>query len=111
MDENYRPGRAWRQKRPIRRPETAATIGSQLGGRRVAGRLAAFAKPHWKSVTFALAMLLGETLMTLAKPWPIKFALDNILTEPSLRGRVLDLLAGVMLLVVVSPSSLGFSLT
>ena len=100
MEDTYRPGRAWRHKRQF---EARAKNGpaEEMSGRHIARRLGGFARPHWRPVVFALLMLVGETLMTLAKPWPVKFVLDNIITQPNLQGKTLDHLAGVMLLVIV----------
>jgi ABC-type multidrug transport system fused ATPase/permease subunit len=76
--------------------ETGLSVGE------IGRRLGGFAKPHWRMIVLALAMMLGKTAMTLAKPWPVKLALDHIvLTEGTLEGPVLKLLIGVMVGVVV----------
>jgi ABC-type multidrug transport system fused ATPase/permease subunit len=74
-----------------------------LTGREIARRFGGLAKPHWRLISLALAMLVGKTAMTLAKPWPIKIALDRIVLVEGvgkLEGPTLQLLMGVVGAVV-----------
>jgi ATP-binding cassette, subfamily B, bacterial len=48
--------------------------------------LAAVVRPHWKSLVFALAAVVGETFADVAEPWPIKIVLDNVLQNKKLTG-------------------------
>jgi ATP-binding cassette, subfamily B, bacterial len=36
-------------------------------------------RPHWKTMSLALAAVLGETVTDLLEPWPLKIVVDNLL--------------------------------
>jgi len=38
-----------------------------------------FLRPHWLSLTIALAAVVGETLSDVLEPWPIKIVVDQVL--------------------------------
>jgi ABC-type multidrug transport system fused ATPase/permease subunit len=68
-----------------------------------------FLRPRRKGLTLALAILLLETVTSLAQPWPLALAIDYVLTDnkrlpESLPGFLADealLLAGIAFLVVL----------
>jgi len=44
-------------------------------------------RPHRRVLTFALLAAIGETIMDVAQPWPLKVVLDNVLHQHSVPGR------------------------
>jgi ATP-binding cassette subfamily B protein len=42
-------------------------------------RIIDLVRPRWRSLTFALAAVAGETLADVLEPWPIKVVVDNTL--------------------------------
>jgi ABC-type multidrug transport system fused ATPase/permease subunit len=70
----------------------------------VARRLIVFARPHWRPIALAFVMLLGKTVTTLAKPWPLKFALDEVVSERvkvgSFDRHTLELLVAIAVLII-----------
>src|SRR5207253_7019593 len=41
-------------------------------------------RPHWKTMSLALAAVLGETVTDLLEPWPLKIVVDNLLQSKPL---------------------------
>ena len=41
-------------------------------------------RPHWKTMSLALAAVLGETITDLLEPWPLKIVVDNLLQSKPL---------------------------
>ncbi len=64
-------------------------------------RLQKFIRPHRGAIGFGLLFLFLQAAAKLAKPWPLKFAFDNILTNDSLDRETTLILVGVASLVVV----------
>src|SRR5216684_5236259 len=40
--------------------------------------------PHWKTLSFALLAVIGETATDLLEPWPLKIIIDNLLQSKPL---------------------------
>jgi hypothetical protein len=43
-------------------------------------------RSHWKALALAFLAVLGETLATSSRPWPIKIVVDNLLQGKKLPG-------------------------
>src|ERR1700704_4264264 len=41
-------------------------------------------RPHWKTLSFALLAVIGETAADLLEPWPLKIIVDNLLQSKPL---------------------------
>jgi ATP-binding cassette subfamily B protein/subfamily B ATP-binding cassette protein MsbA len=41
--------------------------------------LAAYARPHWRAITLLCATMLADIGLELARPWPLKLVIDNVL--------------------------------
>jgi ABC-type multidrug transport system fused ATPase/permease subunit len=54
--------------------------------RRIALRLLAYLRPHWKRMAVAFALMLVASALTLAAPYLIKVAIDQPITEGDLAG-------------------------
>src|SRR5437867_10310662 len=67
---------------------------------RAVARLRTFVLPHWPAIGLALLLMLGEAVMDLLKPWPLKWTFDVILKQEDLAGKTLYLLVGVSSLVI-----------
>lgn len=46
---------------------------------RRAVRVARYARPHWRAIVVLTATMLSEIALNLAKPWPLKLVIDNVL--------------------------------
>jgi ATP-binding cassette subfamily B protein len=79
----------------------AAPRDTLFSSLRTLGRLRRFILPHWMSIGGALLLLLGDAGMNLLKPWPLKFAFDNILKKSVLDRDTLYSLIAVSAAVVV----------
>jgi ATP-binding cassette, subfamily B, bacterial len=54
-------------------------------------------RPHWKSLSLALAAVIGETASDLLQPWPLKVIVDNLLQSkplPSWLAAIVNHVAG-----------------
>ena len=68
-----------------------------------------FLRPRRAGLVFALCVLLLETLMSLAQPWPLALIIDYVLTDrkelpaflPDLLADEALLLAGIAFLIVL----------
>jgi len=63
-------------------------------------RLGRYFRPHALPILAAFFFVMGNALMALARPWPLKFTFDAVLDEPELAGRTLYVLIGVAVSVV-----------
>jgi hypothetical protein len=54
---------------------------------RRARSLRAFLRPHRGTLTLASGLTLVETLLDLARPWPLKLAVDNAIGGSRWMGR------------------------
>jgi subfamily B ATP-binding cassette protein MsbA len=64
--------------------EAAARPLLTLAGLPLVGHLA---RSHWKALALAFIAVMGETLMDVLEPWPIKIVVDNILHGQKLPHR------------------------
>ena len=70
----------------------------------IAKRLGYFAGPHKLSLGFGFLMLVMQGIMDLAKPWPLAYSVDSVVTEDNLQGTALYTLfaaGGSIVLVTV----------
>ena len=42
-------------------------------------RLLRYAYPHWRGLSLMLAAMLGDVALNLARPWPLKLLIDNVI--------------------------------
>jgi ABC-type multidrug transport system fused ATPase/permease subunit len=85
----------------------AASRDTLFSSLRTLGRLRRFILPHWRSISGALLLLLGDAGMNLLKPWPLKFAFDNLVKRQVLNRATIFLLIGICAAVVVIASLEG----
>lgn len=86
-------------------------FGNVTGGLKAQRRLARYMLPYWRLVAVALGIALGSVLAGLAKPWPTKILVDDVLGGGSFmgltgEGALVVAVAGT-LLVFVSSAGLG----
>ena len=70
-------------------PGTSAKLNS--------GHIINLLRPHWKTLSVALAAVLLETICDLLEPWPLKVVVDNLLQSKALPrwlGEVVGRFAG-----------------
>lgn len=80
-------------------PETRSGRLSDFAGglrkiRGAIGDFAPFLKPRKKGLLLALVVLLAETVVSLAQPWPLALAIDYVLGDGKIPRFVPDALAG-----------------
>ena len=84
--------------------EDLATEAStkRLSTFQIAKRLARFALPHWRSLSFGFLLLILQGVMDLAKPLPLAYSIDSIVTKDDISGATLNalLIAGAVVVLV-----------
>jgi hypothetical protein len=91
-------------------PSLPSTRGGRFGWGR--GRsLRGFLRPYRGSLSLASGLILVETLLDLARPWPLKLAVDNAIGGRPLGGplAVLDGLGAAGLAAVAAGWGSGWS--
>jgi len=63
-------------------PETSASTNARAKSNW--RQMVELLRPHWKTMSLALAAVLGETLTDLLEPWPLKIVVDNLLQSKPL---------------------------
>jgi len=63
-------------------PETSATTNAPAKSNW--RQMVELLRPHWKTMSLALAAVLGETITDLLEPWPLKIVVDNLLQSKPL---------------------------
>lgn len=79
---------------------------------RIAARLLAYLRPHWRKMTLALALVLISSVLTLSAPYLIKIAIDEHIARGDAAGlvRVALALAGVFLAIYATTALLQYIL-
>ena len=91
-------------------PGCPAAVEPARAGRGPGGRtLRAFLRPYRGTLTLASGLTLVETLLDLARPWPLKLAVDNAIGGRPLDGAlaVLDGLGTAGLAAVAVGAGIG----
>lgn len=60
-------------------PESASTSTSRAGSFRRQARLMRYAKPHWRSIVLLSLTMVLDIGLDVARPWPLKLVIDNVL--------------------------------
>jgi len=63
-------------------------------------RVMRYFRPHALPIAAAFFFVIGNALLALARPWPLKFTFDAVLDKPELAGATLYILIGVAVSVV-----------
>lgn len=89
---------------PTHRPSGGAPSGSRRGR-----SLRGFLRPYRGSLSLAAGLILVETLLDLARPWPLKLAVDNAIGGRPLTGPLagLDQLGPAGLAAVAGVAGIG----
>jgi len=58
------------------------------------GRLLRYAKPHWRAIVLLSTTMLIDIALDLARPWPLKFVIDNVLGHRATPTLVKSVLPG-----------------
>lgn len=76
--------------------ELGASAQGKAFDPRIAVRLAAFLKPHWRRMTAAFVLMLASSALTLAAPYLVKVAIDRHIAhkDTAALGGIALLLAG-----------------
>lgn len=74
------------EERKRLRADVAAEVGPKLSTWRIGTRLARFARPHWKSLLFGLALLVLQGILQLGTVVPLAFAIDSVVKRDGLHG-------------------------
>jgi len=92
---------------PSSRPAALPSAGTPGPGR--ARTLRRFLRPYRGSLSLASGLILVETLLDLARPWPLKLAVDNAIGGQPLGGplAVLDGLGPAGLAAVAAVAGIG----
>ena len=61
---------------------------------RRAVRVARYAAPHWRAFVVLAVTMLSEIALNLAKPWPLKLVIDNVLGHQPTPRLLTSLLPG-----------------
>src|SRR5947209_19161535 len=57
-------------------------------------RLVSYAKPHWRAIGLLMTTMVIDIALDLAKPWPLKLVVDNVLGHHAAPKLLTSLLPG-----------------
>lgn len=73
---------------------TAPVPGQTRSALALYGRLLPYVRAEWRLLTATVAAMLGATLITLARPWPMQVVVDSVLGDRPTPTWLLPLAAG-----------------